>query len=121
MFSGGEWIVIEDSEEAESVGLFLWKVLFRPSLALAQKGIKRSLAYSTLSQLGYMMLALSMGSNQVALFHLITHAYSKALLFLGLGSLIHSMETFGISTFKKKIKVEKSSSFSSISLWGKKN
>nr|QWK47047.1 NADH-plastoquinone oxidoreductase subunit 5 [Ampelocera macrocarpa] len=63
------------------------------TLALAQKDIKRSLAYSTMSQLGYMMLALGMGSYRAALFHLITHAYSKALLFLGSGSIIHSMET----------------------------
>nr|UFH82367.1 NADH dehydrogenase subunit 5 [Ehrharta longifolia] len=62
------------------------------TLALAQKDIKRSLAYSTMSQLGYMMLALGIGSYQAALFHLITHAYSKALLFLGSGSVIHSME-----------------------------
>nr|CAB85683.1 NADH dehydrogenase [Wittsteinia vacciniacea] len=63
------------------------------TLALAQKDIKRGLAYSTMSQLGYMMLALGMGSYRSALFHLITHAYSKALLFLGSGSIIHSMET----------------------------
>nr|YP_010235291.1 NADH dehydrogenase subunit 5 [Hevea spruceana]QTC30901.1 NADH dehydrogenase subunit 5 [Hevea spruceana] len=62
------------------------------TLALAQKDIKRSLAYSTMSQLGYTMLALGMGSYRAALFHLITHAYSKALLFLGSGSIIHSME-----------------------------
>nr|ANY93427.1 NdhF [Hagenia abyssinica] len=62
------------------------------TLALAQKDIKRGLAYSTMSQLGYMMLALGMGSYRAALFHLITHAYSKALLFLGSGSIIHSME-----------------------------
>uniref|UniRef100_A0ACD5WUY3 Uncharacterized protein n=1 Tax=Avena sativa TaxID=4498 RepID=A0ACD5WUY3_AVESA len=62
------------------------------TLALAQRDIKRSLAYSTISQLGYMMLALGIGSYQAALFHLITHAYSKALLFLGSGSIIHSME-----------------------------
>nr|YP_003587716.1 NADH dehydrogenase subunit 5 [Anomochloa marantoidea]ACT15454.1 NADH dehydrogenase subunit 5 [Anomochloa marantoidea] len=62
------------------------------TLALAQRDIKRSLAYSTMSQLGYMMLALGIGSYQAALFHLITHAYSKALLFLGSGSIIHSME-----------------------------
>nr|YP_010982166.1 NADH-plastoquinone oxidoreductase subunit 5 [Habropetalum dawei]UZP15891.1 NADH-plastoquinone oxidoreductase subunit 5 [Habropetalum dawei] len=67
-------------------------VLLGATLALAQKDIKRSLAYSTMSQLGYMMLALGMGSYQAALFHLITHAYSKALLFLGSGSIIHSME-----------------------------
>nr|YP_010142128.1 NADH dehydrogenase subunit 5 [Muntingia calabura]QQK92373.1 NADH dehydrogenase subunit 5 [Muntingia calabura] len=67
-------------------------VLLGATLALAQKDIKRGLAYSTMSQLGYMMLALGMGSYRAALFHLITHAYSKALLFLGSGSIIHSME-----------------------------
>nr|WCH58604.1 NADH-plastoquinone oxidoreductase subunit 5 [Chunia bucklandioides] len=67
-------------------------LLLGATLALAQKDIKRSLAYSTMSQLGYTMLALGMGSYRAALFHLITHAYSKALLFLGSGSIIHSME-----------------------------
>lgn len=67
-------------------------VLLGATLALAQKDIKRGLAYSTMSQLGYMMLALGMGSYRAALFHLITHAYSKALLFLASGSIIHSME-----------------------------
>nr|ARD03194.1 NADH-plastoquinone oxidoreductase subunit 5 [Holodiscus argenteus] len=67
-------------------------LLLGATLALAQKDIKKSLAYSTMSQLGYMMLALGMGSYRAALFHLITHAYSKALLFLGSGSIIHSME-----------------------------
>nr|YP_010734538.1 NADH-plastoquinone oxidoreductase subunit 5 [Euphorbia hypericifolia]WEH01397.1 NADH-plastoquinone oxidoreductase subunit 5 [Euphorbia hypericifolia] len=67
-------------------------VFLGATLALAQKDIKRGLAYSTMSQLGYMMLALGMGSYRGALFHLITHAYSKALLFLGSGSIIHSME-----------------------------
>nr|YP_009576897.1 NADH-plastoquinone oxidoreductase subunit 5 [Callianthemum taipaicum]QBK48802.1 NADH-plastoquinone oxidoreductase subunit 5 [Callianthemum taipaicum] len=68
-------------------------ILLGATFALAQKDIKRSLAYSTMSQLGYIMLALGMGSYRAALFHLITHAYSKALLFLGSGSIIHSMET----------------------------
>lgn len=67
-------------------------ILLGATLALAQKDIKKSLAYSTMSQLGYTMLALGMGSYRAALFHLITHAYSKALLFLGSGSIIHSME-----------------------------
>nr|YP_010040115.1 NADH-plastoquinone oxidoreductase subunit 5 [Neillia incisa]YP_010732948.1 NADH-plastoquinone oxidoreductase subunit 5 [Neillia gracilis]YP_010733033.1 NADH-plastoquinone oxidoreductase subunit 5 [Neillia hanceana]YP_010733202.1 NADH-plastoquinone oxidoreductase subunit 5 [Neillia uekii]ARC97395.1 NADH-plastoquinone oxidoreductase subunit 5 [Neillia hanceana]ARD02653.1 NADH-plastoquinone oxidoreductase subunit 5 [Neillia gracilis]QOY46631.1 NADH-plastoquinone oxidoreductase subunit 5 [Neil len=67
-------------------------LLLGATLAIAQKDIKKSLAYSTMSQLGYMMLALGMGSYRAALFHLITHAYSKALLFLGSGSIIHSME-----------------------------
>nr|YP_009409940.1 NADH dehydrogenase subunit 5 [Cressa cretica]ASJ65114.1 NADH dehydrogenase subunit 5 [Cressa cretica] len=68
-------------------------VFLGATLALAQQDIKRCLAYSTMSQLGYMMLALGMGSYRSALFHLITHAYSKALLFLGSGSVIYSMET----------------------------
>nr|YP_009256834.1 subunit 5 of NADH-plastoquinone oxidoreductase [Closterium baillyanum]ANI25745.1 subunit 5 of NADH-plastoquinone oxidoreductase [Closterium baillyanum] len=67
--------------------------LLGATLALAQRDLKRGLAYSTMSQLGYMMLALGIGSYQAGLFHLITHAYSKALLFLGSGSVIHGMET----------------------------
>nr|UXX42736.1 NADH-plastoquinone oxidoreductase subunit 5 [Acoelorraphe wrightii] len=67
-------------------------VLLGATFSLAQRDIKRSLAYSTMSQLGYIMLALGIGSYRAALFHLITHAYSKALLFLGSGSIIHSME-----------------------------
>jgi NAD(P)H-quinone oxidoreductase subunit 5 len=67
--------------------------LLGATIALAQKDIKKGLAYSTMSQLGYMMLALGIGSYQAGLFHLITHAYSKALLFLGSGSVIHSMES----------------------------
>lgn len=62
------------------------------TLALAQRDLKRGLAYSTMSQLGYMMLALGLGCYKAGLFHLITHAYSKALLFLGSGSVIHGME-----------------------------
>ncbi|CAN6482988.1 unnamed protein product [Victoria cruziana] len=67
-------------------------VLLGATLALAQRDIKRSLAYSMMSQLGYIMLALGISSYRATLFHLITHAYSKALLFLGSGSIIHSME-----------------------------
>jgi proton-translocating NADH-quinone oxidoreductase chain L len=58
--------------------------------ALVQTDIKRVLAYSTISQLGYMMLAIGIGSWAGALFHLITHAFFKALLFLGAGSVIHA-------------------------------
>jgi NAD(P)H-quinone oxidoreductase subunit 5 len=68
-------------------------VLLGATLSLAQRDIKRGLAYSTMSQLGYIMLAPGIGSYRAALFHLITHAYSKALLFLGSGSVIHSMES----------------------------
>src|SRR5437016_2518227 len=59
-------------------------------IALAQTDIKKVLAYSTLSQLGYMILALGIGSYIGGLFHLITHAFFKALLFLGSGSVIHA-------------------------------
>lgn len=62
------------------------------TLALAQKDLKKGLAYSTMSQLGYMVSALGIGAYRSALFHLVTHAYSKALLFLGAGSVIHSIE-----------------------------
>jgi NADH-quinone oxidoreductase subunit L len=63
--------------------------LFAACIALAQNDIKRILAYSTISQLGYMMLGLGVGGVAVGIFHLITHAFFKALLFLGAGSVIH--------------------------------
>ena len=56
--------------------------------------IKRVLAYSTISQLGYMMLALGVGGYVAAIFHLFTHAFFKALLFLGSGSVNHATSTF---------------------------
>ncbi len=62
---------------------------FAACIAVAQNDIKRILAYSTVSQLGYMMLGLGVGSVAVGMFHLITHAFFKALLFLGAGSVIH--------------------------------
>jgi NADH-quinone oxidoreductase subunit L len=61
------------------------------SIALVQNDIKRVLAYSTVSQLGYMFLALGVGAYWVAIFHLFTHAFFKALLFLCSGSVIHAM------------------------------
>jgi NADH-quinone oxidoreductase subunit L len=63
--------------------------LFGALVAVAQTDIKRILAYSTVSQLGYMMLGLGVGGVGIAMFHLITHAFFKALLFLGAGSVIH--------------------------------
>lgn len=63
--------------------------LFAALIAVAQTDIKRILAYSTVSQLGYMMLGLGVGGVAVGMFHLITHAFFKALLFLGAGSVIH--------------------------------
>jgi hypothetical protein len=66
--------------------------LFAATIALAQNDIKRVLAYSTISQLGYMVAALGIGAYVAAAFHLVTHAFFKALLFLGSGSVIHGME-----------------------------
>jgi NADH-quinone oxidoreductase subunit L len=63
--------------------------VFAATIALAQTDIKRILAYSTVSQLGFMMLGLGVGGVAVGMFHLITHAFFKALLFLGAGSVIH--------------------------------
>ncbi|GIX05884.1 MAG: NADH-quinone oxidoreductase subunit L [Candidatus Poribacteria bacterium] len=65
--------------------------LFAASIALVQTDIKRVLAYSTVSQLGYMMLAVGVGNYTAALFHLLTHAFFKACLFLGSGSVIHAL------------------------------
>ena len=66
--------------------------LFAATIAVAQNDIKRVLAYSTISQLGYMIAALGIGAYVAAAFHLVTHAFFKALLFLGSGSVIHGME-----------------------------
>ncbi|MEY2939010.1 MAG: NADH-quinone oxidoreductase subunit [Bacteroidota bacterium] len=61
------------------------------SIALTQNDIKKVLAYSTVSQLGFMFAALGMGAYSIAVFHVVTHAFFKALLFLGSGSVIHAM------------------------------
>ena len=78
-----------------STGLIAWvgvgTALFAASIAVAQTDIKKVLAYSTVSQLGYMVLAVGCGAYTAAIFHMITHAFFKALLFLGAGSVIHGM------------------------------
>ncbi len=66
--------------------------LFAATIALAQNDIKKVLAYSTVSQLGYMFLAVGTGAYVAAIFHMVTHAFFKALLFLGSGSVIHGMD-----------------------------
>jgi NADH-quinone oxidoreductase subunit L len=71
------------------VGLFT--ALFAASIAVAQDDIKKVLAYSTVSQLGFMVVAVGTGVYVAALFHMITHAFFKALMFLGSGSVIHGM------------------------------
>ena len=65
--------------------------IYAASMGLVQNDIKRVLAYSTVSQLGYMFLALGVGAFSAGIFHLMTHAFFKALLFLGSGSVIHAM------------------------------
>ena len=65
--------------------------LFAATIAVAQNDIKKVLAYSTISQLGYMFLAVGSGAYIAAIFHMVTHAFFKALLFLGSGSVIHGM------------------------------
>jgi NADH-quinone oxidoreductase subunit L len=65
--------------------------IFAASIGLVQNDIKRVLAYSTVSQLGYMFLALGVGAFSAGVFHVFTHAFFKALLFLGAGSVIHAM------------------------------
>jgi NADH-quinone oxidoreductase subunit L len=65
--------------------------LFAATIGLAQTDIKRVLAYSTISQLGYMFVAVGVGAYAAGIFHLVTHAFFKALLFLGAGSVIHGL------------------------------
>jgi NADH-quinone oxidoreductase subunit L len=65
--------------------------LFAATIATSQNDIKKVLAYSTISQLGYMFLAVGVGANIAAIFHMVTHAFFKALMFLGAGSVIHGM------------------------------
>ncbi len=71
------------------VGAFV--AIFAASMALVNRDIKRIIAYSTLSQLGYMFVAAGLGAYWVALFHLMAHAFFKALLFLGAGNVMHAM------------------------------
>ncbi|MHB0976563.1 MAG: NADH-quinone oxidoreductase subunit L [Candidatus Aquicultorales bacterium] len=81
--------------------------LMAATIALVQRDIKRILAYSTISQLGLMMTGLGVGAYAAAVFHLVTHAFFKALLFLGAGSVIHSAHTqdiFEMGGLAKKMK-----------------
>jgi NADH-quinone oxidoreductase subunit L len=70
--------------------------IFAATMGLVMSDIKRVLAYSTVSQLGYMMLALGVGAYEAAIFHLFNHAFFKALLFLGSGSVNHASGTFNM-------------------------
>jgi NADH-quinone oxidoreductase subunit L len=76
-------------EIVAAIGAFT--AILAGSIAVVQNDIKRVLAYSTVSQLGFMFMALGVGAYWVAIFHLVTHAFFKALLFLGSGSVIHGL------------------------------
>ena len=95
------------------VGLFIaglgaFVALFAASMALVNRDMKRIIAYSTLSQLGYMFVAAGLGAYWVALFHLMAHAFFKALLFLGAGNVMHAMhdelDPFKMGGLKKPMK-----------------
>jgi len=88
--------VFQMSEEALKTVAYIggFTAIFAASIAIVVTDIKRVLAYSTISQLGYMMLALGTGGYVPAIFHLFTHAFFKALLFLGSGSVNHATGTF---------------------------
>jgi NADH-quinone oxidoreductase subunit L len=83
--------------------------IFAASMALVNRDLKRIIAYSTLSQLGYMFAAAGLGAYWVALFHLAAHAFFKALLFLGAGNVMHGMhdelDIFKMGGLKKKMKM----------------
>jgi NADH-quinone oxidoreductase subunit L len=86
-------VLFERSGIALDVVLWIGVVtaLFAASVGLVQTDIKRVLAYSTVSQLGYMFAAVGLGAYAIGIFHLLTHAFFKALLFLGAGSVIHGL------------------------------
>ncbi|MGD1935859.1 MAG: NADH-quinone oxidoreductase subunit L [Candidatus Phaeomarinobacter sp.] len=99
MVTAGVFLVARTSPIFEFSPDALWVVtlvgattaFFAATVGLVQNDIKRVIAYSTCSQLGYMFVALGIGAYQIAIFHLFTHAFFKALLFLGSGSVIHAM------------------------------
>ena len=90
--------LFEHSPEAMLTVAFIggFTAIFAATMALVMTDIKRVLAYSTISQLGYMMLGLGVGGIAIGIFHLFNHAFFKALLFLGAGSVNHATGTFDI-------------------------
>ncbi|MEA3186545.1 MAG: NADH-quinone oxidoreductase subunit, partial [Chthoniobacter sp.] len=87
------FFLIENSPHAQDVIAWIGIItaVLAALMATQQNDIKRVLAYSTLSQLGYMVMAVGVASSHAAMFHLFTHAFFKALLFLGAGSVIHAL------------------------------
>jgi NADH-quinone oxidoreductase subunit L len=100
MVTAGVYLVVRSNELyalIPNVGLFIaslgaFVAMFAATMALVNRDIKRVIAYSTLSQLGYMFAAAGLGAYWVALFHLMAHAFFKALLFLGGGNVMHAMD-----------------------------
>lgn len=101
MVTAGVYLVIRSNELyalIPHIGIFIaslgaFVAIFAASMALVNRDIKRVIAYSTLSQLGYMFAAAGLGAYWVALFHLMAHAFFKALLFLGAGNVMHAMDS----------------------------
>ena len=99
MVTAGVYLVARSSvlfalaplSSAVVAGIGVLTALFAATIALKQQDIKKVLAYSTVSQLGYMFLGVGVGAYTAGIFHLMTHAFFKALLFLGAGAVIHSM------------------------------
>jgi len=99
MVTAGVYLVVRANpiyDLIPNVGIFIaslgaFVALFAASMALVNRDMKRIIAYSTLSQLGYMFVAAGLGAYWVALFHLMAHAFFKALLFLGAGNVMHAM------------------------------
>lgn len=116
MVTAGVYLVIRSNplyDAIPEVGLFIaslgtFVALFAASMALVNRDMKRVIAYSTLSQLGYMFAAAGLGAYWVALFHLMAHAFFKALLFLGAGNVMHAMhdelDPFKMGGLKKVMK-----------------
>jgi len=116
MVTAGVYLVIRSHELYSlipHIGLFIaslgtFVALFAASMALVNRDLKRIIAYSTLSQLGYMFAAAGLGAYWVALFHLMAHAGFKALLFLGAGNVMHAMhdelDIFKMGGLKKVMK-----------------
>jgi len=116
MVTAGVYLVIRSHElydlipnvglSIASLGAFV--AMFAASMALVNRDMKRIIAYSTLSQLGYMFVAAGLGAYWVALFHLMAHAFFKALLFLGAGNVMHAMhdelDPFKMGGLKKPMK-----------------
>ncbi len=99
MVTAGVYLVVRANPLYDTIpemGLFIaslgaFVAMFAASMALVNRDMKRIIAYSTLSQLGYMFVAAGLGAYWVALFHLMAHAFFKALLFLGAGNVMHAM------------------------------